>query len=71
MSATPYRKNAVAKDPNRKYFRDDSLLAASWRRKPARTYDEIEEISRAMKISTNSIADDMSAMPTAPNRMSP
>src|SRR5258708_4815655 len=34
--ATPYRKNAVANDPSRKYLSDDSLLAASRRRKPAR-----------------------------------
>jgi len=29
-------KNAVANEPSRKYFRDDSLLAASCRRKPVR-----------------------------------
>src|SRR5450755_720148 len=52
MSATPYRKKAVANEPNRKYFRDDSLLMAACRRKPARMYVEIEEISSAMKMST-------------------
>src|SRR5580704_17424982 len=36
ISATPYRKNAVANDPSRKYFNDDSALDASFRRNPAR-----------------------------------
>jgi hypothetical protein len=35
--ATPYGKNAVANDPSKKYFSDDSLLAASRRRNPAST----------------------------------
>src|SRR3981081_439607 len=71
MSATPSRKNAVANDPKRKYFKDDSLLEAPRRRKPASTYVEIDEISRAIKISTSSMADDIRHMPTVPNRISP
>src|SRR5262249_5002560 len=71
ISATPYRKKAVANEPSRKYLTDDSLLIADRRRKPARMYVAIEEISSAMKISTNSIADDISIMPTAPKRISP
>ena len=68
--ATPYRKNAVANEPKRKYFSDDSLLAASFRRNPVRMYVEIDEISSAIKISTSSTADDISAMPTTPKRIS-
>src|SRR5579859_1008765 len=70
IKATPYRKNAVANEPSRKYFSDASLLAASLRRNPARMYVEIDEISRPMKISTSSMADDISAMPTTPNKIS-
>src|SRR5579864_6332484 len=70
MSATPYKKNAVANEPSRKYFNDASLLAASLRRNPARMYVEIDEISSPMKISTSSMADDISAMPTTPNKIS-
>src|SRR5579863_4342332 len=69
ISATPYKKNAVANEPSRKYFSEDSALAASCRRKPASTYEEMEEISSAIKIRTSSIADDISAMPTAPKRI--
>ena len=29
IKAIPYKKNAVANDPNRKYFRDDSALSAA------------------------------------------
>src|SRR5579863_1149045 len=36
IMATPYRKNAVANEPSRKYFSDDSLLEASLRRNPER-----------------------------------
>ena len=32
IKATPYKKNAVANEPSRKYFRDDSLLIAARRR---------------------------------------
>src|SRR5215470_14585751 len=71
ISATPYRKNAVANDPSRKYFSDDSLLVAERRRNPARMYVEIDEISSAMKISTSSTADDIRHIPTAPNRINP
>ncbi len=46
-------------------------LAGARRRKPARMYVEIEEISSAMKINTSSMADDISIMPTAPSKMSP
>src|ERR1700723_467408 len=70
MSATPYRKNAVANDPRRKYLSEASLLDASLRRNPVRIYVEMEEISSAMKIRTNSTAEDISAMPTAPKRIS-
>ena len=70
ISATPYRKNAVANEPRRKYFSDDSLLDASLRRKPAEMYVEIDEISRPMKIITSSIAEDITTMPTTLNRMS-
>ncbi len=48
---------------------DDSALPALRRRYPARTYVEIEEISSAIKISTSSMADDISTMPTVPNRI--
>ena len=65
IMATPYRKNAVANEPSRKYLSDDSALSAARRRNPASTYDEIDEISIPMKISTSSTADDISAMPTA------
>src|SRR5580704_13002125 len=37
INATPYRKNAVANEPSRKYFSEDSALAASCRRNPAST----------------------------------
>src|SRR5215831_17160703 len=69
ISATPYKKNAVANEPSRKYFSDDSLLEASLRRNPARMYVAIEDISRPMKIRTNSTADDITVMPTTPNRI--
>src|SRR5271155_1202588 len=36
ISATPYRKNAVANDPSRKYLSEDSLLIAARWRNPAR-----------------------------------
>src|SRR5579863_2734448 len=36
MSATPYRKKAVAKEPSKKYLSEASLLEASLRRNPAR-----------------------------------
>src|SRR5580692_1719609 len=36
ISATPYRKNAVANEPSRKYLTEDSLLIAARRRNPAR-----------------------------------
>src|SRR5216684_5681699 len=68
MSATPYRKNAVANDPSRKYLMADSALPAFRRRYPARMYVEMEEISSAIKISTSSTADDISTIPTVPNR---
>src|SRR5438105_15792836 len=70
ISAMPYRKNVVANDPNRKYLSDDSALPASHRRNPARMHVEIDEISSAMKISTSSTADDISAIPTVPRRIS-
>ena len=68
--ATPYRKNAVANEPRRKYFNDDSLLDASFRRNPVRMYVEIDEISSAIKINTSSTADDISVIPTTPKRIS-
>src|SRR5207302_10311661 len=71
IRATPYRKNAVANDPSRKYLMEDSALVATRRRNPARMYVEIEDISSAMKISTNSTAEDISTMPTVPKRISP
>src|ERR1700683_5521783 len=37
INATPYRKNAVANEPSRKYFSEDSALAASCLRNPANT----------------------------------
>src|SRR5262249_16219363 len=37
MRATPYRKNAVANEPSRKYLIEDSALAASRSRNPAST----------------------------------
>src|ERR1700733_2344732 len=70
IKATPYKKNAVANDPRRKYFRDDSALEASRRRNPVSTYEEMEEISSAMKIKTNSMADDIRVIPTTPKRIS-
>src|SRR5260221_7671476 len=69
MRATPYRKKAVANDPRRKYLMADSALPAFRRRYPARMYVEMEEISSAIKISTSSTADDISTIPTVPNRI--
>src|ERR1700734_2443511 len=37
INATPYRKNAVANDPSKKYFSEASALAASCRRNPVST----------------------------------
>src|SRR5271154_1182078 len=37
INATPYRKNAVANDPSRKYLSEASALAASCRRNPVST----------------------------------
>jgi hypothetical protein len=36
ISATPYKKNAVANEPNKKYLIEASLLMAARLRKPAR-----------------------------------
>src|SRR5215472_1530063 len=36
INATPYKKNAVANDPSRKYLSEDSVLEAVRRRYPAR-----------------------------------
>src|SRR5580658_1840783 len=37
INATPYRKNAVANEPSRKYFNEDSALDAACRQNPAST----------------------------------
>src|SRR5205085_7591355 len=66
MRAIPYKKKAAANEPRRKYFSDDSLLIATRRRKPASMQVEMEKISTAMRISTSSVAEDISIMPTAP-----
>ena len=50
---------------------DASALLAARRRKPASTYVAMEEISRAMKMSTNSMAEDIRHMPTVPSRIRP
>ena len=70
ISAMPYRKNAVANDPSRKYFSDDSGLLALRLRKPARMYVEIDEISSPINTSSSSTALDISSMPTAPKTTS-
>src|SRR5690242_3862082 len=71
VSATPYRKKAVANDPSRKYLMEASTLPSARRRNPASTYVEIDEISSAMKISTSSTADDISIIPDEPSRINP
>ena len=47
------------------------MLVAVRRRKPARMYVEMDEISREMKTRTSSTADDISIMPTVPKRIRP
>ena len=58
MSATPYRKNAVANDPSRKYLTEDSLLIAERRRriKPERC-DELLELLASLPIETQDESD--------------
>src|SRR6266702_112373 len=69
-SATPYRKNAVANEPSRKYLMDDSEPDACPLRNPAMMYVEMEEISSPMKTIRSSTEQVISIMPTAPNRTS-
>src|SRR5215813_12343152 len=66
INAMPYRKNAVANEPRRKYLIAASGPLALFRRKPAMMYVEIEEISSATKTTSSSAALVISIMPTAP-----
>src|SRR5689334_7056022 len=63
VNAMPYRKNALAKAPSRKYLNAASVAMADSRRMPVKTYTPIDSTSSARKMTMRSVAVAIRIMP--------